>query len=54
MPTYDYRCGKCGRKFTRIESVAAHQAAKPRCPKCGATKVDRVPGRFYAVTGKKS
>jgi putative FmdB family regulatory protein len=54
MPTYDYRCDKCQKRFKRSESIAEHQAAKPSCPKCGSKKVSRVPGRFFAITGKKS
>ncbi len=54
MPTYEYRCEKCQATFERTESVAEHEAAKPRCPKCGSKKVSRVPGRFYVITSKKS
>ena len=54
MPTYDYRCEKCRKRFVRTESITEHEAAKPSCPKCGSKKVSRVPGRFFAVTGKKS
>jgi putative FmdB family regulatory protein len=54
MPTYEYRCEKCQATFERTESVAEHEAAKPRCPKCGSKKVSRVPGRFYVITSKKT
>jgi putative FmdB family regulatory protein len=54
MPTYEYRCGNCGEVFEQRESIAEHEAAKPRCPKCGNEKVTRAYSRFYAKTSKKS
>jgi putative FmdB family regulatory protein len=54
MPTYSYRCEKCGKNFERVETMSEHEAAKPRCPKCESKKVSAVPGRVYVVTSKKS
>lgn len=54
MPTYEYRCHRCGEKFEQRESVAEHEAAKPRCPACGSDKVVRAFSAFYAKTSKKS
>ncbi|MGH6952931.1 MAG: FmdB family zinc ribbon protein [Alphaproteobacteria bacterium] len=54
MPTYEYRCGQCGAKFKRFESIAKHGKGNPRCPKCDSKKTARVPGRTYVVTSKKS
>ena len=54
MPTYSYRCEKCGRNFERTETMAEHEAATAKCPKCGSKKVSAVPGRVYVVTTKKS
>jgi putative FmdB family regulatory protein len=54
MPTYQYRCEKCGNKFERTETIAEHEAVKPKCPKCGSTKASFIPGRVYVVTSKKS
>jgi putative FmdB family regulatory protein len=54
MPTYQYRCDKCGKKFERTETISEHEALKPKCPKCGSKKVTFVPGRVYVVTSKKS
>ena len=54
MPTYEYRCEKCRKRFKITESISEHASAKPRCPKCGGKKLSRVPGRFFAITGKKS
>jgi len=54
MPTYQYRCDKCEKKFERTETISEHEALKPKCPKCGSTKVSYVPGNVYVVTSKKS
>jgi putative FmdB family regulatory protein len=55
MPTYQYRCDKCGKKFERSETtIAEHEAAKLKCPKCGSKKVSYVPGNVFVVTSKKS
>jgi hypothetical protein len=32
MPTYQYRCEKCGKKFERTESISEHEATKPEMP----------------------
>lgn len=34
MPTYEYECPKCGRKFEKFEPITAKPRAK--CPECGA------------------
>jgi putative FmdB family regulatory protein len=39
MPTYQYRCEKCGKAFERTETISEHDTAKPQCPKCGSKKV---------------
>jgi putative FmdB family regulatory protein len=44
MPTYSYRCEKCGKNFDRVETMSEHEAAKPQCLKCGSKKVSAVPG----------
>jgi putative FmdB family regulatory protein len=54
MPTYQYRCEKCGKKFERTETISEHEAMKSKCPKCGSKKVTFVPGNVYVVTSKKS
>jgi putative FmdB family regulatory protein len=54
VPTYQYRCEKCGKTFERIESMAEHENAKAKCPKCDSKKVTQVPGRIHVVTSKKS
>ena len=54
VPTYQYRCEKCSKSFERIESMAEHENAKAKCPKCDSKKVTQVPGRIHVVTSKKS
>ncbi len=54
MPTYEYRCQKCGRKFSRVESISEHGRRRPSCPKCKSTKVSQLFSSFYAKTAKKS
>ncbi len=39
MPTYQYRCEKCGKKFERTETISEHEALKVKCPKCGSPLV---------------
>ena len=38
MPTYDYKCPKCGTEFQEFQKITAKPGAK--CPKCG-TKAER-------------
>jgi putative FmdB family regulatory protein len=54
MPIYDYRCEKCGKKFTLTLTIREHEAKKTRCPKCKSTRVEQQFGSFFAVTSKKS
>ena len=54
MPTYEYRCEKCGHEFTRVEPISAHGRKKSPCPKCKSPSVAQVFTPFYAKTVKKS
>jgi putative FmdB family regulatory protein len=54
MPTYEYRCGKCGERFSRVESISQHGRKRLTCPKCKSVKVTQVFSSFYAKTAKKS
>ncbi|MBD3336420.1 MAG: zinc ribbon domain-containing protein [Candidatus Eisenbacteria bacterium] len=54
MPSYDYKCEKCGRRFTKVLTVSERDRGKVKCPKCDSTKVrQRVTG-FSVITSKKS
>ena len=39
MPTYEYRCPKCGTEFDAFQKMSAKPVAK--CPKCGS-KAERL------------
>ena len=54
MPTYEYRCGKCNRKFQVVMSIREHEKRRPKCPKCGSVRVGQLLSAFFAQTGKKS
>ena len=54
MPTYQYRCQKCGEIFEHIEHVAERESARLHCPKCGSEIVQHQPTQFFAKTSKKS
>lgn len=54
MPTYQYRCEKCGKEFSRVESITTHGRKRPSCPKCKSTKIAQLFSNFYAKTAKKS
>jgi len=54
MPTYEYRCAKCGHVFTVIEHMSKHTDRAPACPRCKATAARQVTSAFYAKTVRKS
>jgi len=54
MPTYSYRCDKCGKRFSRAERISAHGRGRVACPKCKSTKVSQEMRSFFAKTAKKS
>jgi len=35
MPTYEYKCPKCGTRFEKFQRITAKPGAP--CPKCGTT-----------------
>lgn len=54
MPTYDYACVKCGKKFAARLTIAEHEQKKAKCPKCGSRKLQHRIESFFAITSKKS
>jgi len=54
MPTYDYLCKKCRKRFSLFLSIREHESKKIRCPKCKSTQVEQQWNPFFAVTSKKS
>jgi putative FmdB family regulatory protein len=54
VPTYQYRCAKCGKVFEHVEHLAEHETAKLQCPQCGSREIEHQPTSFVARTSKKS
>jgi putative FmdB family regulatory protein len=54
MPSYDYRCTACNKKFTAILSIKDHDAGKVKCPKCGGKKAEQLIAAFQVKTSRKS
>jgi putative FmdB family regulatory protein len=54
MPSYEFVCKECKKKFTTIMTVAEHEKSRPACPNCKSRKVEQRFASFFAVTGKKS
>ncbi len=54
MPTYDFRCEKCNKKFSMQLSITEYDKTKFRCPKCKSVRVKQLIAPFQAVTSKKS
>lgn len=49
MPTYDYQCQQCGRRFERFQKMS--DAPVKACPECGG-KVRRLIGPGAAIIVK--
>lgn len=45
MPIYEYRCRKCGKRFS-VLTLRIGEKVDPRCTKCGSTLADRLMSRF--------
>jgi putative FmdB family regulatory protein len=54
MPTYVFRCAKCGEEFEKVMSVDQREKARPACPSCKGRKVEPVFYGFFAKTSRKS
>lgn len=54
MPTYDFVCGKCQKRFTLTLKLADYEKKKYRCPACKSKKVGQRITAFQAITSKKS
>ncbi len=42
MPTYEYQCGACGKKFSLFLSYAEYDRAEVRCPECASADAHRI------------
>jgi putative FmdB family regulatory protein len=54
MPTYDFRCLKCHKKFSRVMTISEFVRRRQPCPSCGSKKVEKQISGFFAITAKKS
>ena len=54
MPTYEYECLECKKKFVLILSISEHDKVKPSCPKCKGKKVKQSISAFTSKTSRKS
>lgn len=54
MPTYDFKCEKCSKKFSLFIPVSEYDKKGFRCPKCKSTKVKQQITSFQVTTSKKS
>ncbi|HAR98186.1 MAG TPA: zinc ribbon domain-containing protein [Syntrophus sp. (in: bacteria)] len=54
MPTYEYRCEACHRKFSLTLSISERDRGKIVCPKCKSRKVRQQISSFTAKTSRKS
>lgn len=54
MPTYEYLCGDCGKKFSQTMSFSKHDKARVACPKCEGRKVSQQFSAVFTKTSRKS
>ncbi len=55
MPTYEFKCKKCQKKFSLQFSYSDYIKQKSfHCPHCKSEDVVRIFSNFTAVTSKKS
>jgi putative FmdB family regulatory protein len=54
VPSYDYQCDSCRKRFTVVEAMSAHTSRRPACPRCRSRKTRQLMSGFYAKTVKKS
>jgi putative FmdB family regulatory protein len=45
MPIYEYRCRKCGRRYS-VLTLRVSERPQPVCDKCGSQAADRLLSRF--------
>ena len=53
MPSYDFRCQACKKRFSLTITVAERDRGV-KCPKCNSRKVEQNITPFFAKTTRKS
>lgn len=54
MPTYEYVCSDCGKKFSAIMTVSEHDKGRVVCPGCKGRKVSQRFSTVFTKTSRKS
>ena len=54
MPTYDFRCLNCGKRFDVFLSFSEYEKAEIKCSFCGSAKVQRKIGRIRVARSNES
>jgi putative FmdB family regulatory protein len=54
MPTYEYECKDCKKKFALVLSISEHGKAAAACPKCKSKNVKQAISTFTTKTSRKS
>jgi putative FmdB family regulatory protein len=54
MPTYEYKCDKCGEQFVLVLSIKEYEAGQIACPKCQSVEVKQQLTAFMPKTSRKS
>ena len=53
MPIYEYRCKKCGKRFS-VLTLRVSETPVPQCDKCGSRSADRLLSRFAMPKSEES
>lgn len=54
MPIHEYRCGRCGRRFTEFFRSFAAVRDPTACSHCGASEISRLPPRVRMLRSEES
>lgn len=54
MPTYEFVCEQCKKRFSLSMKISDYEKKKFSCPKCKSKKVKRQLTAFQTITAKKS
>ena len=54
MPTYDFRCSGCKKRFSLTMSISERSRKRIKCPKCSSAKAEPVFSSFFAKTSRKA
>jgi putative FmdB family regulatory protein len=54
MPTYEFKCEKCKKRFSLMMKISEYEKKKIRCPKCKSVRVKQQITSFETITSSKS